>query len=132
MDRIVTYFERQPHIVAVILFGSRAKQKARPDSDWDIAVLRDPQATSTEELSLRLSWMADLEEGLGGPVEIVFLNEAGPVLRRQILSTGKPVYVRDRKALVRFKARTWIDYMDWQPYQARLDRAVRSYFRKTA
>jgi predicted nucleotidyltransferase len=132
MDSIAAYFKSDPHIIAVYLFGSRAKNKARANSDWDLAVLLKSEVSEAAYLSLRLSWMAGLEKYIKEDVDIVILNEAGAVLRHQVLSTGKLIWVADPKALVRFKARTWIDYMDWQPYQARLDRSVMNFFRKTA
>ena len=132
MEAISAYFKNDPRIVAAYLFGSRAKNKARPDSDWDLAVLLKPEVSEAEYLSLRLSCMAGLEKDIKEDIDIVILNEAGAVLRHQVLSTGKLIWGADPKALVRFKARTWIDYMDWQPYQARLDRSVMNFFRKIA
>ena len=39
--------EQWDHVQAIVLFGSRAKGTARPDSDWDIAVIvDDPQLTT--------------------------------------------------------------------------------------
>ncbi|MCY4306080.1 MAG: nucleotidyltransferase domain-containing protein, partial [Aestuariivita sp.] len=34
-------YETWPHVHAILLFGSRARGAARPDSDWDIAVVVD-------------------------------------------------------------------------------------------
>ena len=36
--------EQWDHVQAIVLFGSRAKGTARPDSDWDIAVIVDDPA----------------------------------------------------------------------------------------
>jgi hypothetical protein len=48
LDRIVAYFEP----VEVILFGSRARGEARPDSDLDLLVVLDDDAPAAK-LSLR-------------------------------------------------------------------------------
>ena len=46
-----------PRLERAVLYGSRARGEARPDSDWDVAVfIRDP-----ERFGIELGRLADLE-----------------------------------------------------------------------
>ncbi len=46
-----------PRLDRVILFGSRARGDARPDSDWDVAVILRDDASAREERR-RLAYLA--------------------------------------------------------------------------
>jgi predicted nucleotidyltransferase len=74
-QRIVDVCGAHPGIVAVYLFGSTARGLAGPESDVDVAVLFD----RTPPLRLtgpRFDLEGDLERALGGPVDLVVLNDA--------------------------------------------------------
>ena len=49
IGQVVSQIEPQAE---VILFGSRARGNARPDSDWDILILLDGQVTLAREQAL--------------------------------------------------------------------------------
>jgi len=44
---------QEPAVQAALLFGSRARGDARPDSDWDVALLVDPLLDARARLQLR-------------------------------------------------------------------------------
>ncbi len=76
-------------ISVLVLFGSRAKGTARPDSDLDVAVLPesgDPKARRELLTSLAVA-LADLAPD--GRVDVVFLDEANDVLRQRVMQTGR-------------------------------------------
>ncbi len=55
---------------------------------------------------------------------LVRLFEADPVLRRQVLERGRPIYVRDARRLTEFRVRSWMEYLDLQPYRERTIRGL--------
>jgi uncharacterized protein len=72
-------------IERVVLFGSRARGDARPDSDWDVAVfLRDPDSF----------WK---ESGRLAEIETTILNETGAIINTLPFRAGA---YRDRTPLM--------------------------------
>jgi predicted nucleotidyltransferase len=78
------FFKKEDNIRLAFLIGSFATGKSRPDSDVDVAVLfgRIPDHMKILDLRERLS------EGLKRDIDLVILNEAGPIIRMQALKTG--------------------------------------------
>lgn len=126
---IQSYFQRQPDVEAVFLFGSAAKGRSRPDSDLDLAVLLDRSVPEETYLPQRLTFAGDLSLQLKTDVDVVILNEAGPVLKHQVLLYGRLLYETDHRLITRFKARAWLEYFDWLPYKKKLDASVLKHFR---
>jgi predicted nucleotidyltransferase len=129
---IQDYFYRQPDVKAVFLFGSFAKNKARPASDVDIAVLLGPSIPEDSYLDQRLQFMSDLSGALGREADVVIFNEAGPVLKHQIFEFGRLLYETDHQNTTSFKARSMIEYVDWLPYKMRLDKGTLQHFRRSS
>ena len=72
------------------LFGSRSSGRARPDSDFDIAVLAAQPLT--------------LEDAMGGTrVDLVDLRSSSPVLHFEALS-GERLFVRNPEEVARFSS----------------------------
>jgi predicted nucleotidyltransferase len=107
-----------PEIVAVYLYGSRARGTATTRSDVDLAVLYSiPPAPSLESQPFDIE--AELEGGLGVPVEIVVLNEAPVDLVHRVLRDGVLLLDRDRSRRIRFEVKARNEYFDLQPHLAR-------------
>jgi predicted nucleotidyltransferase len=106
----------------VALFGSRAKGRARPDSDADIVV---------RSRAGELDWkaFAEISEGLraafpGADIDLVDLRRADPLLLRQIFSAARPLYEEPgRFAEARLHA--FHRYEDYRPFLRLERRAVR-------
>ena len=92
-----------PEVGFALLFGSRAQETGRPDSDVDVAVFLSPRLTGDERWRLLLRLQATLAHL--GDVDVVVLNDAPPLLAHRALC-GKRLFVRDREAYVRFAIRT--------------------------
>ena len=96
--------------------SSVAADRARPDSDVDVAVLVNRRVRLAQTLKYRLRLMADLGSALHrSDVEVVILNEAPPLLAHRVLSLGKLVFERSSSARVRFQVRTAGQYLDLIP-----------------
>lgn len=88
-----------PHVELALLFGSRARGRAREDSDIDVAVVAD------EGFDL-LALAAELSRAAGLEVDVVEIRNAGYPLLKVILRDGIPIHQRDRHAWARFRTCT--------------------------
>lgn len=70
---------RQPWLELLVLFGSAASQRLRPDSDVDLGWVGHPTALADESL-LR----EDLERRLGREAHLVDLRHASDLLRVEV------------------------------------------------
>jgi hypothetical protein len=101
--QIARVMQRLPGVLFATLFGSRARDRARADSDWDVAIYLDERLAARERDAVRAELIASLEPAI--PVDVVILNDAPPLLARRALE-GDPIAVADRRAWVRFFVRT--------------------------
>lgn len=113
--RLRAFFEDEPRgAVAVYLFGSVARDDARPGSDVDVGVLfgEDPPATlEAPQFAIEVR----LEQLLGLPVQVVALNRAPADLVHRVLLDGRIVLDRDPPARIRFEVRRRNEYFDLAP-----------------
>lgn len=68
IEQIIDAIVRTMSPLAIWLFGSRAEQRERPDSDWDLLVVL-PDETSVADLDPIAAWRRF--GGLGVPVDVV-------------------------------------------------------------
>ncbi|MEW6741460.1 MAG: nucleotidyltransferase domain-containing protein [Planctomycetota bacterium] len=104
-----------PEVRLAYLFGSRARQRARPDSDIDVAVLLDDATVSTPEG--RLKTVFRVCDALGtvvssALVDLLFLNQAPLPLRQRVLRDGILLLARTPEERLRFTLRTYREYQD--------------------
>lgn len=111
----------EPRIGYALLFGSRARGTAHAESDVDVAIGGRDMVFALLELG---GLVARLEEAAGASVDLVLLDEAPPGLAFRIFQEGIVLLDRDHRALVERKAKAMLEYYDWQPIEARLERAV--------
>lgn len=83
MKNTLAAVARRHGLEAVVLFGSRALGRARPDSDVDVCVVGG--RPGLDDLDL----MSDLSDALGGEVDVVRFERAGPVLRFHGIFPGR-------------------------------------------
>ncbi len=111
-------------IALCVLFGSRARGNARPESDHDLAL---KPARSSAPLE-RVAWQVELEDLLGTPVSLVLLTpDTDPVLGWEIARDGTLLYERDRGLWMRERARLWHLYNDALPFRRALAESLRRY-----
>lgn len=96
-----------PPLQLAILFGSRARARARPDSDIDLAILPvDPALPLHDENGL----VAALEHATGLRVDLVRLDQAAPALRWRIARDGIVLLSDPAHVGPRFLARAGIEH----------------------
>ena len=88
VERLQKFFTEENNIRLAFLMGSFAKGTARKDSDVDVAVLFDQHPASREIFELKDSLTVLLKK----EIDLIVLNNAGPVIRMQALKTGILLY----------------------------------------
>jgi uncharacterized protein len=99
-DAVTKILAAVPEVVAIYLFGSRARGEALPGSDVDIAVL----AASPLAPLFRFDLQEALAAELHAPVDLVDLRSASTVMRVQVIEHGRLLYERDPVARQLFEA----------------------------
>jgi predicted nucleotidyltransferase len=118
-ERIAEATASLPGAVFATLFGSRADDRARSDSDWDVGVYLDDALDARERSRIRLRLVAALEPAI--QVDVVILNDAPALLARRALD-GERLFIRDQRTFVRFFVRTLAaagDEAFWRDLHAR-------------
>jgi|SRR3954451_12533815 len=95
-----------------LLFGSRARGKARPDSDADVAV-------EGRDLD-RLGLAADLSEAAGVEVDVVDLSRAGYPLLNAVLRDGILLHEGERGAAASWRTRAILRTETDRPWYERM------------
>jgi len=123
--RIREATETIPGIDVLVVFGSRAKGSARPDSDLDVAVL--PAADFSGSLAQFLGGIAAqlAELAPDGRVDVVLLDHASDVLRQRIMEHGRVVLCRNEKAWKELRVRTMREYGDGEWFRRRVRAGLR-------
>jgi predicted nucleotidyltransferase len=95
-----------------LLFGSRSRGRARPDSDADVAVLgRD---LNLLELTTDLSDAAEVE------VDVVSLNDPGYPLLNALLRDGVLLHEGEPGAAAAWRSRAWLQAETDRPWFERM------------
>jgi predicted nucleotidyltransferase len=113
LTKLKTYFQNQPEVDLVYLFGSQVTGKIHPESDLDVGVLLDEQIESRAYLDLQIQMTADLMELLRfNEIDLVILNRAPATLRHPIIRDRQLIYCRKEEIRVTFVFETIRDYLD--------------------
>lgn len=108
----------RPEILLAVLHGSFARG-GETFRDIDVAVWLDPlKLAKHERFRFALDLSVQLRLTLGHPVDVRVLNDAPLGFRYHALA-GSPLVVRDEAFLADLRARTWDDYLDFQPFARR-------------
>lgn len=91
LNMIREFLQRTVEPYLIILFGSAARNRLRPDSDIDLAFLSDLEFSDYDNM-IHAGELADL---IGRNVDLIDLNKASTVFKAQIIGKGKVIYSRD-------------------------------------
>ncbi len=113
LDKLRRIFANYPEIAAVYLFGSRATATARPDSDYDLAVVskRGRQARGR-----RMDILADLARTGLSDVDLSFLDRDNAVLQYEAVRLNQLVFCCPEFDSASFYSRVIRKYFDFLPY----------------
>jgi predicted nucleotidyltransferase len=102
---LVARAERDPDVLAIILFGSRARGEAGPRSDLDVCLVLDRHAPTGLPASRKR-----LEYPAGSRVDLSIFQQLPLHVRSRVLKEGRVVFVRDEDRLYEVAvgtARAW-------------------------
>ena len=124
LDRaVVQIVETRPEILAVWMFGSRARGEARASSDLDLAILERVGSKLDGDALGRL--ILALEQATGLHVDLALLDGHAPVLAYEVLATGRRLFCREPES-VDVLEESWLsEYLDTE-HLRRVQRALRS------
>jgi len=114
VGRLQRELDARSEIVLALLHGSFPKGGTY--RDIDVAVWLDPERLSPDErFRYALDLSVHLHLQLVSPIDVRVLNDAPLAFRYHALQ-GRPLVVRDERFLDDLRARTWDDYLDFQPF----------------
>lgn len=92
----------------IVLFGSYARNRERPDSDIDIAIKPEKNIEKDQLLELQ----NNIEEEIDTDLHLINLNEIEEDFRYDILITGKTLYAKNEVDFIEYKLRAYSDYLE--------------------
>ena len=122
--QLVNAVTNDQRVLAVLLFGSRARGEATGSSDVDLCVVLDPARTDAgTAVSVRMTYL----EGTPDAFDIQVYQSLPIYVRKRVLAEGRVVYCRDDDALYALARRTIREFEDFRPrYQSYLDEVARA------
>jgi hypothetical protein len=108
-----------PEIRLAVLFGSTARGTATRRSDVDLGISVEPDTSA-----VRRRATVELERAAGRSLDIVFLEDAPPLLRFEISKDGVLLFQNEDHLWTDFKARAMVEWWDWKPFAKRIEEAA--------
>jgi predicted nucleotidyltransferase len=105
---------------ALILFGSRAQELARDDSDFDFAVI----GPSTKAVYNQLYDLLSAKINKLVNIDIVFLDNSPMELNMHVVKYGKLLFEDSPGVFADFKQNTMLIYADFAPYRREFQQAT--------
>ena len=129
-SQLKAFAQDRAEIIAIYLFGSQAKDRTRPDSDVDLAVLVRPEGQDLFDLELKLdSQISRLE--CEHQVEVLVLNRAPVTMQFEIVSTGRLLHSKDENFRTDWEVSMLNRYYDVRPLHKAYDRAYIQRFKES-
>ena len=101
LARLVARAKSDPEVLAVLLFGSRARGDPSPESDFDVClVLGSEPGSDLAPAHKRLEYLGEAD------LDIIVFQQLPLHIRSRILKEGTVLFVRDEDALYALAART--------------------------
>lgn len=120
IEKIVHFASSRGDIEAVYLFGSAAANRLTPESDIDLGILFERKFSGIE----LLQFQQEISDALGGQADVVNLDEASPILRMEVLKSGRRVFARDMTRVHRFFVKTINEYDDLKRVRKPIEESI--------
>ncbi len=115
LDTLIEKIKKYPEVLAIILFGSCAKDTEKEISDIDIAVVvRNPDKHIESEIGSMYSPTLD----------VVLFHRITLRIKFEVLKHGKEIFCRDEKKLLEIKLRVLREYIEMSDTYKRIKRRV--------
>ena len=99
--RLIAHAKTDPDVLAVLLFGSRARGDAAPSSDFDVCLVLETEPRSDlDRAEKRLEYLAE------GDLDVAVFQSLPLHIRSRVLKEGTVLYARDKDALYAVAIRT--------------------------
>ena len=122
LERLKKNLQAEGNILVAYIFGSFLEQRLTSESDVDIAVLFREESVPDGFGMLDLA--ARLSRGAGREVDLLCLNNAGPIIAMQVLRKGKIIVERDAQKRVEFQVRLISRYDDVKRVRLPIEKAI--------
>lgn len=124
IERVCETLAADPRVAAALLFGSAARDRARADSDLDVALLAAGSAhvPALRQDLLQLGARSSL--AAGREVQLVLLDDAPPMLGRQVFAHSRVLFDRDPQRLAGMLERILIAYFDGAHHRRIMEQAL--------
>ena len=116
LERLRERLEELPLVRLAAAFGSVARGEERADSDVDLGLVLDGDTSAA-----RREVEAALGRAAGRAVDVVYLDEAPPLLRFEVSRDGVLLLERRAHEWADFRAKAMIDWWDWAPTARRIE-----------
>lgn len=105
-------------VLLVVLFGSRVTDRSGDESDVDLGILFDGYDPSRKYETIRRMLCSLWGSAPSRLVDLVVLNDAGPLLRHRVAGSGVALYERRPGEMVRFTIKAVREYQDMAYHRA--------------
>jgi uncharacterized protein (DUF433 family)/predicted nucleotidyltransferase len=124
-DSIPNILEQVPYLTLLVLFGSRARGDATPDSDWDFAFLCDEDQRKQYEAggwdSFRMWGILQRAYNLlDDQIDVVEMQDCSDLLAHYIAKEGKVLYEREPGIFEAFQKNALMSDAELKAMNARL------------
>lgn len=109
-----------PRPLFAYLLGSACTPRFREDSDIDLAVFWEAAPAPESKFALA----NELAERLGRDVDLIQLNEADPIIGRQVLETGRLLFCHEADMHFRWKLRQLSIYPDFKATRSVVEKNI--------
>lgn len=122
---ISSIFKKYPVLFAYV-FGSYAKGRETAKSDLDIAVFFDKNLPKEKYRAVIGDLREELAHGLKAydKIDLISLNNAPPLLEREVVYEGKLLYISDSEAQAHYRAQAVSRWLDFEWHHNRFVRKV--------
>jgi predicted nucleotidyltransferase len=115
IPKLVDSLASDKDVVAVYSFGSLAQNALKPLSDLDFGILLSYRMVKKDCFDKQLKLVGLFTESLKTEeIDLVFMNHAPLNIAFQIVKTGTLLLCNDRRALIDFREKLVMSYLDFK------------------